>query len=449
MKANAIGIILFVILFALPVCAQKKSDAIVNGHEVWTVDGWVTQSVRTYFDETGLSRKYSSREVDEVLLFYSPDQTVAECAVKVNKYYLLRNIVNAKNELSLYDIHEILNYGNISYKSEGTEEFIKSVMPHYSQNEVYHLSDQQKEVEKITGIKILNIYIDPEAKGFSSEQFNFYDASMPIAEAYYTNRDHNQSADAAFNLVSRKYGIELNQLEDFARTIFKTGKPNETTVQKVVKLWLELAYYENMRRTILKNCKTLYNANEKTLQPCISVFRHELEVAAGREKNDQSVVGTLGRAKPGKKEAKKGDWVLVSATVSPEDPNVTWKDHTWSYTAQSTSAHYSIYNGDFKIDYSWEPPPSSFGLNGFQVSFGFSGTAVRNQTISAVIGVSTSGLSSDTPDDQEHRTASGAGNGSINAKKSVNFKPMPSASDIVLKIGMGWSVSYTYKYHRL
>ncbi len=152
---------------------------------------------------------------------------------------------------------------------------------------------------------------------------------------------------------------------------------------------------------------------------------------------------------PDIKQAKKGDWVLVSATVSPEDPNVTWKDHAWSYTAQSTSAHYSIYNGDFKVDYSWNPPPFSFGLNGFQVSFGFSGTVVGNQAISAVIGVSTSGLTSDTPDDQEHRTASAAGTGSISAQKSVNFKPMPSASDIVVTIGMGWSVSYTYKYHRL
>ena len=128
MKASAVGIIFFVIVFTLPVCAQKKSNALVNGHEIWTVDSWVTKSVRTYFDETGLSKKYSSREVDDVLLFYSPDPTVAECAVKVNKYYLLRNIVNAKNELSLYDIHETLNYGDISYKSEGAEEFIKSIL---------------------------------------------------------------------------------------------------------------------------------------------------------------------------------------------------------------------------------------------------------------------------------------------------------------------------------
>ncbi len=152
---------------------------------------------------------------------------------------------------------------------------------------------------------------------------------------------------------------------------------------------------------------------------------------------------------PEAKEARKGDWTLVSATVTPEDPNATWKDHTWSYTAKSTSAHYSIYNGDYKIDYNWNPPPSSFGLNGFSVSFGFSGTAVRNQTISGVIGVSASGLSSDTKDDQLNRSVNAAGNGSISAQKSVNFKPLPSSSDIVVKFGMGWAVTYTYKYHRL
>lgn len=147
-----------------------------------------------------------------------------------------------------------------------------------------------------------------------------------------------------------------------------------------------------------------------------------------------------------KMQVKKGDWVLVSATVSPEYPNTVWKDHSWSYSPNSTSAHYSIYNGDYAADYNWTKPPASFGSNGFTITISLSGKAARNQTISQVIGISSSGLNSDIPQDQQ--TVLATGNGSINGSKSVNFKPSPSASEIIVKIGLGWSVTYTYKYQR-
>jgi hypothetical protein len=142
----------------------------------------------------------------------------------------------------------------------------------------------------------------------------------------------------------------------------------------------------------------------------------------------------------------KGDWVLVSTTVSPADPNAVWKDHSWSYSPDGNSAHYSIYNGDYTADYNWSKPPSSFGVNGFTVTIGVSAKAARNQAISGNIIVSSSGLTSNIPSDQQ--VVNLGGSGSINGSKSVNFKPDPSASEVVVKVGFGWAVTYTYTYKR-
>jgi hypothetical protein len=144
-----------------------------------------------------------------------------------------------------------------------------------------------------------------------------------------------------------------------------------------------------------------------------------------------------------------GDWVLVSTKVVPENPKVTWTHNEWNYSEKGTEAHYSIYNGAFKIDFKWTPPPESFSSNGFTIDVSFNATTANNQSISSVIGVSASGVSSDTPDDQDHRAAMATGNGSVSASKSVNFKPMPNATDIEVRIGMHWAVTYTYKYHRM
>jgi hypothetical protein len=140
-----------------------------------------------------------------------------------------------------------------------------------------------------------------------------------------------------------------------------------------------------------------------------------------------------------------GSWTLVSVTVSPEDPNKVWGNHEWTYSGQSPSAHYSIYNGAFQVDYNWTPPPQQFNSNGFTVSLNVKGTATGGQAISGIISVSTSGVASDTQGDQ---SAYAAGTGSASAQKSLTFKPTNS-SDVEVKVSLGWgSVTYTYKYRR-
>lgn len=143
-----------------------------------------------------------------------------------------------------------------------------------------------------------------------------------------------------------------------------------------------------------------------------------------------------------------GQWAFVSVKVTPEDPKVTWTHNEWNYTEKGTEAHYSIYDGAYKIDFNWTPPPQEFDGNGFTVDISFIGTTSNNQLLSSGIGMSVTGLTSDTPDDREHRVAEASGRGSVRASKSVNFKPMPNATDIEVRISMHWAVTYTYKYHR-
>ena len=91
------------------------------------------------------------------------------------------------------------------------------------------------------------------------------------------------------------------------------------------------------------------------------------------------------------------NWVLDSVTVSPKNPKETWTHNEWSYSVQSPSAHYSIYDGAYQVDFNWTPPPQQFNSNGFTVSLNVQAKTTGGQDIAALISVSGSGLTSDTP----------------------------------------------------
>ncbi|CAN5582726.1 hypothetical protein BH20ACI3_BH20ACI3_38060 [soil metagenome] len=169
--------------------------------------------------------------------------------------------------------------------------------------------------------------------------------------------------------------------------------------------------------------------------------------------NPGSVIGTA--QQPSTQRQPIGErWILESATVSPENPRVTWPDGTWTYSAESSSAHYSIYNGGIQADFQWTPPPQQIDSNGFTVSLSVQATDGTGGRITMGISVSGSGLNSDTPNDEEHRSASAsadkmAGRPSANAQKSVTFKPIPNTNEIEVRVHMGWAVTFTYKYRRV
>lgn len=146
-------------------------------------------------------------------------------------------------------------------------------------------------------------------------------------------------------------------------------------------------------------------------------------------------------------------WVLVSTRVSPENPYVTWTHGEWTYSAQSTTAHFSIYNGGITSDFQWTAPPQQIDGSGFTISYGVQatdGTGGRNSSIISAWG---SGLTTDTPNDDEHRIAAAnadknAGRPTASAQKSITFKPVPSSDELEVKVGIQWAVTYTYKYRR-
>lgn len=140
-----------------------------------------------------------------------------------------------------------------------------------------------------------------------------------------------------------------------------------------------------------------------------------------------------------------GTWVLVSTTVDPPDPKVVWPHNEWNYSAQGSSAHYSIYDGAYTVDYSWTPPPASFGSGGFTVSMNLQGKAANNAVIAVTMGVSASGLTADK--DADHMGVYSSANGSAGGSQSVTFKPGTSGH-VEVKVSMGWAVTYTYKYER-
>ena len=136
-----------------------------------------------------------------------------------------------------------------------------------------------------------------------------------------------------------------------------------------------------------------------------------------------------------------GKWILESVTVSPETPY-----SPWTYSAQSSSAHYGLYNGD-QADFHWTVPPRQIDGNGFTMSVGITGTPAPNSRIATTIGVSESGFTSDIPRDQQGVSVLADGS-SKSDQKSMTFKPAPSASELEIKVSFQWAISFTYKYRK-
>jgi hypothetical protein len=133
---------------------------------------------------------------------------------------------------------------------------------------------------------------------------------------------------------------------------------------------------------------------------------------------------------------------LDSVTAVPESKT------GWTYNAQSTSAHEDVYNGD-KHDYQWTKPPTQINNAGFTITFSTQCQSQRNNVCESLIGASGTGL--EGPGSSEDRKAEANGeNGSIGrGEKSATFKPAPSATDLQLEVGLGWSdIKFIYKYRR-
>ena len=133
-------------------------------------------------------------------------------------------------------------------------------------------------------------------------------------------------------------------------------------------------------------------------------------------------------------------WVLESVTVSPETP-----PQGWTYSAQSSSAHYTIYNGD-KADFQWTPPPQQIDATGFTVSLNVQARPIPNNRLAAIISVSGAGLNTDTPRDDQSAYAKAESGTAASAQASVTFKPTANSTGLELKIGMMWAITFTYKY---
>jgi hypothetical protein len=137
-----------------------------------------------------------------------------------------------------------------------------------------------------------------------------------------------------------------------------------------------------------------------------------------------------------------GTWTLVSVTTIPEKP-----DPGWSFNAQGGTAHWDIYNGD-KADFQWTAPPQQFNSNGFTVSLNVQSHPLPNGRLAALIGVGSSSLTSDNPNEQS--AYANPPSGPSSASKSVNFKPTSSASEIEVRVELMWgSVKCYYKYRKM
>jgi hypothetical protein len=138
-----------------------------------------------------------------------------------------------------------------------------------------------------------------------------------------------------------------------------------------------------------------------------------------------------------------GTWTLVSTTVTPATPG-----QGWTYSAQSSSVHLKIYNGD-QADFHWTPPPQQFNSNGFTVSISVQGNPIKGSRVCQVIGVSGSGLTTETPSEQRIAQTKCPVDVGDAAQTSVTFKPYPNASDVEVKIDVSWGgVVFIYKYKR-
>lgn len=139
-------------------------------------------------------------------------------------------------------------------------------------------------------------------------------------------------------------------------------------------------------------------------------------------------------------------WTLVSVTAMPETPDTK---SGWSYGgAQASSANAKVYTGT-TFDFQWTKPPQQIDENGFTISLNIRCQPQNEPGCSGNLGVSGSGIESNTPRNQWVAEANGSNGAAGSGQKSVTFKPSSSANEIEVEIGMMWgAVRFVYKYQR-
>lgn len=223
-----------------------------------------------------------------------------------------------------------------------------------------------------------------------------------------------------------------------ARFALTSEMPTETMGNDV-----DISQVEKDRNT---HWRVIYNREIKWV---LDTGRYQLAYDKNRKITPTNLAGlnptdykaSAGRAPVNKPQAAHR-WVLESVTVSPEIP-----PQGWTYSAQSSSANYVIYNGD-KADFQWTPPPQQVDSNGFTVSLSVQARPTPNNRLAAIISVSGAGLNTDTPRDNQSAYAKAESGSAASAQASVTFKPTPNATALELKIGMMWAITFTYKYRR-
>lgn len=163
--------------------------------------------------------------------------------------------------------------------------------------------------------------------------------------------------------------------------------------------------------------------------------------STGNSENGRTDDDTTTSNTPSQTPTNSNRWTLVSVTSIPETPAQGWK-----FSAQSTFAHFDVYNGDTH-DYQWTAPPQVIDSNGFTITIK---TQCKSQSrCASLIGVKGTGLETETPYDQ--RIANGNGENGVggSGQKSVTFKPIQSSDELEVEIGIAWgAVRIFYKYRR-
>lgn len=166
-------------------------------------------------------------------------------------------------------------------------------------------------------------------------------------------------------------------------------------------------------------------------------------VSGGGPNKDGEIIddGVITNKTPTQTPSTGGRWTLVSVTAIPETP-----PQGYSYSAQSTSANFVVYNGD-KHDFQWTKPPQQIDANGFTVSL--SAHCQSASRCASLIGVGGSGIESDTPRGEWLTTANGENGSAGSGQKSVTFKPTPNSNELEVRVELMWgAVRFIYKYQR-
>ena len=339
----------------------EKARGTVNGHEHWIIDEFQKESLSKYLKETGLDKKYDDRIIDDALLGYSRESKLAECADKLDRYYLLKKVVT---DNSVYDFKELYDFKEIhdklrpdnemSYNNERRLAFIKSLMPHYDEHALYAAMQEKSEVEKLTGETALILYINDKDSRFSPKGFNFLDGSSDIANKYFLNRNKKLSPAAALNAVAKSHPKDMDELRQYAKTVFKSDNLSDELVQRLINTWLEIAYWDDMKETVMNNCRTLYKVYENALPGCKDIIIHELdEGASGRAFaiTDPKSKKTCNNAETQAFSQMTGSWksyaLKLTITGSCNEASGTMEWVEWCYSIDDKISNYPHYPGTF------------------------------------------------------------------------------------------------------